>query len=510
MTQVNWTKQLLMAASLFVLGTAAYWLEYKHKPEKESAEEANKKPIAIKDSAVKEVQLVAKDKKFSLKCLDFEAKLCKPGDSTSKWGIEAPLKLKADEQNANGLVSTMNNLTATEVIDLKDETPEKRKALLKEYGLDAESRGQAGLVSQVKVVTAAGEMGLFLGQMHPMGESQFGLVQPVTGGGKPDETKVYLVPSFFKENLEKDLTYWRDKKIFSISSGEIGALAFEHSSTRFRVERKKDDKGNHIPNEWVVLGSKNKFPGDFETIDGVLSSLTGLTAKGFVSENKSDKRAKDALKGYGVALSLQYDALSPGAKGSDPVAFKIYKKKDGKVLYATVSNLDPLFELEEGATTRFEKTEKDLRLNKMISSSDRFETRRLQFASKANGYTPLDLTQKDGKWFDAKGTEVLQDKVMEFFDHVSGNKIKDFLSGTAIPDGQADGLEVSFGDEKSDKKHQMTFWKKGGKLFAVDKVSGDSRAYEIENSVGDGLPWATSYFYPVKPAASPSPSMPKK
>src|SRR3712207_7765219 len=46
-----------LAAALFVLGSGAFYLEYKHKPKKEEAEEESKKPFVLKDKAVENLRL---------------------------------------------------------------------------------------------------------------------------------------------------------------------------------------------------------------------------------------------------------------------------------------------------------------------------------------------------------------------------------------------------------------------------------------------------------------------
>src|SRR5690349_1478139 len=143
MQKVNWTKQAIMAGALLVLGTAAYWLEFKHKPEKESKEEQSKKLFQLKDTPVKAVSINdGAGHTFEIRCSDPEAKLCKPGEN-AKWEVTAPLKVKADDSNVNALISTLNNLSVSESIDLKEETAEKRAMLLKEYGLDAPARALA-------------------------------------------------------------------------------------------------------------------------------------------------------------------------------------------------------------------------------------------------------------------------------------------------------------------------------------------------------------------------------
>src|SRR4051794_7112069 len=120
MSHVSWNRQLGLAVTLCALGTLAYWLEFKHKPNQEATDEQSKKLFLLKDTPVKSVTLTDAGKPVTLNCSDFAANLCKPGDN-SKWEVSEPAKLKADDANVNSLISTLNDLSATDVIDLKDE-----------------------------------------------------------------------------------------------------------------------------------------------------------------------------------------------------------------------------------------------------------------------------------------------------------------------------------------------------------------------------------------------------
>ena len=54
---IKWHRQLGLAVLLCILGAATYWLEYKHKPDQEQAEEQVKKVFSLKGVEVQEIQL---------------------------------------------------------------------------------------------------------------------------------------------------------------------------------------------------------------------------------------------------------------------------------------------------------------------------------------------------------------------------------------------------------------------------------------------------------------------
>lgn len=483
-TQVNWTKQAALAAALFALGLGAYWLEYKRKPEKETSEEQARRVFALpKDAQVRSIRLADPYRPVELVCADIDKKLCKPGDN-SKWQVAEPVKTRADDTNANSLLSAISNLNAIETIDLTEETPQKRAAILKEYGLSSDLRS-ATAIRKLKLQTTSGEIVGYLGLTHPIGDGIFTIVEK---DGKPDENRVFLVPNYFKSNFEKDATYWRDKKLFSLAANEIGSFELQGPKARVRGVRKDG--------HWTLTtldGKKEEFAGDIENIDSLLSGALFLAARDFASESKSDAKAKAALRGAQSALTL---TLSKEAQPAEAVTLKLLTKgkPPGQKVFATVSNLDPLFELDPSSKDRLDKSLKDLRLAKLITSLERFTAKRLEFSGKPVGTQPLVLVNADNRWMKADKTEISPDRVQTTLDKLSGNRIKDFLSGPAIPPGEKEGLIVTLGDEKSAEKRKLLFWKSGSRLLAKDLLSNRNEAFVVDTTVNDGLPWDPEFY----------------
>lgn len=531
MFQVSWKRQLVLSLFLFLLGTGVYWLEFKHKPKKENLAELSKKVFPLKDVPVQSIRILDSKSSFELSCNDMAAKLCKSGDQ-SKWELKVPLKVKADDSNSNSVLSTLTNLTSTEVIDLREETSEKRTTILKEYGLDLASRKSATM-RKIAIKTDKDESTAYFGSTHPIGEGIFVIV----GKGNPesdgvvDDSKVFLVPSYFKSNFEHDLTYWRDKKIITVAAHEIQSFKLTGSKVTLSAERKEG--------QWVLKTGKEELAGDIENIDSLLAGVTTLSAKGFRFENKTEVAAVTFLKGAKkiLGLSLQKQA---GADKSVPAPFELafYQKglgpEDSKKpgaktkekpmergkpgekpsasdvkYFAVVSNLDPLFEMEGSSKDKIDKSLKDLRLTKLITSMERFGAKRLEFSGSPIGPTPLIFTQKDGKWLNAENKEPNKDKILDTLDKLSGNRIKDYLTGSAIPTGENEGLKFTLGDDKSEKKRQIVFWKKGNDLYARDLLSIKKEALLVDSTIKDALPWDGNFFNSNEPKpAAGQPSLP--
>lgn len=492
MTQVSWVRQLALAVVLFLLGSFAYWMEYQHKPKKEKEVEQNKKVFQLSSLPVKSIQITQGDQSIELNCLDFSAQLCKPEDQ-SKWELAQPIKVKADDSNVNSLLSAANHINASEIIDLSTETAEKRAELLKEYGLDAASRASQP-PRRFTIETEKGKWTLHLGLAHPIGEGIFALLEQP---GTSETNRVYLIPSYFKANFEHELNHWRNKKLLTLASHEIET---------FSLESKKAGKiqGIRKDGNWTLKAQGKEQAGDIENIDSLLAGATVLSAKSFASENNGNPKAASILKGMQNILTLTLTKPQGAEKQAPtPIVLKLFAKagspnsKDS--IYATVSNVDPLFELEPNAKDRLDQGMKDLRLAKLITSMERFSAKKLSFSGKPLGSEPVVLVNTDGKWVIEKTkADVQPEKVQTLLEKLSGNRIQDFISSSAAKGSPKEGIELTLSDEKNDAKRRFVFWKNEGKLYAQDllKVSHGKpeEVLVVDSSIQDGLPWAADFF----------------
>ncbi|MFZ9595770.1 MAG: DUF4340 domain-containing protein [Bdellovibrionia bacterium] len=504
MSQVSWNRQLGLAISLFALSTFAYWLEFKHKPEKEASEERSKRLFTLKEDPVHGISISSGALNLSLSCVDLKSKLCKPGDQ-SKWEITSPLKTKADDGNVNSLLSTLHHLTPTDVIDLKDEGNEKKQLLLKDYGLDPASLPTA---KKISVTTEKGMKVLYLGQAHPLGESLFAAEELAPAGtssqGKPDTDRIFLINHSFKTQLERDLSYWRNKKLFSLGASEIESFELKGPQNQLQAFRKDG--------RWTLKAQGKEVPGDIEAIDTLLTSTVFLSAKGFVSDQKAAPPAQKALIGFTPAFSLKLQTFSHEGTSTPPppLELKVFQKKSpgsasGKLL-ATLSNSDPLFELDPSALDRLNRSVKDLRWSKLISSMDQFSAKRLEFEGKSLGSKPWVWVNQQGKWIlESTKAPVASEKVQATLDLLSGNRIEDTRPSQGSLPQTAESLTLTLGDDRTPKKRQFLFWKKDGKLWARDLHSNMNFDLLIQSSVEAGLPWNDHFF---TPPSAPEPKTP--
>jgi hypothetical protein len=506
MSQPNWKGPFGLALALVVLASGAYWSEFTRKPKKEEADEQEKKILILKDKQIRSIYLSnGIGMELSFNCVETVCKVA----SASKWELGDPLKVKGDDANINAFLSALNNMSSSDTISLKDETPEKKAALLKEYGLDAASI--AGHKDrEVMITTAEGTTAIYLGVQHPIGDGIFAAVERTSGDQKPsgkiNDNTVYVLPNFIKGNFEKDLAYWRNKKLFTITS---------HDVAKFHLKTPKIDvDGVRNGSTWNLKTRGEEIPGDSEGVDTLLTGATYLVAKTFTADHKTDPAAHAALKGAKevVSFSLTPAAPAPAASSSpapapEMVTLTLYQKSDGKPekngavhikTFATVSNLDPLFELENYSKERLDKELKDLRLSKLITAMDRFSAKNLKFEGGTLA-KPLVLVMKDSKWIEPDDSKmpIDSDKIQTLLDKLSSLKIKDFIPAAKAPAAtktEAGALKLTIGDGTNMEKQKFEFWKlaekTGSNLYARDLTSARQEVFLMDNTLSEALPWS--------------------
>lgn len=496
-SQPSWKMPLILAGSLAVLGPAFYWLEYSHKPKVEEQAEKAKHLFQLTDRQVESIKLRSGATTYEFECKDVAQKLCKPGDN-SKWELTAPTHLRGDDSSVNGLLSALNNLVPIESIDLGDETPQKRIALLSEYKLEAAARAPGGQAKLIELKFADGKsFRVYFGGAHPISDGIFAaaFMGDAPANEKLVGTTIDVIPSYFKANFDHDLTYWRDKRILSINASQV--KRFELNGTHGLVSGTRKDSS------WILGGD---LPGDIENVDALLTAAAFLTAREFSAESKESPEGKKMLASATRFLTL---TLYP-EKAEDQVTLTLYRKGKGddSPIYVTATGRDAIYGLDGSANKRLDKSYSDLRLQKLMSSTDRFGTKRIEASGKSFGKAPLVVTQgKDGKWSRAGGTGAFNgDRPGQLLERLSGNRIQAFLTGKDIPTGEKDGIRITFVDEKGGKLRDIAFWQvkaaslkqKVGpgsdQIYARDLLSPRPEAFRVDPQLKDALPWTADYF----------------
>lgn len=473
MSEVKWGKTFLLALVLLGLGSLVYWNEFERKPKQEKKELAAKRLFSVASSTIAKIEIVGKNGPFNLECALPQG--CKANDS-STWSISNPEKIKGDSSNIDSLLSSLAGIDYQDRFDLSKEDPEKRKRLLTEYGLSSD-RLKDPNTKRIRMTASNGEsMTAYFGETHPINDAFF-----VSLG---DENTVYVVPNYIKLTFERDLTYWRDKHLFSIASPDI-----DHFELHGVLGKSVGDKKEGV---WTVNG----LPGDFETIDSLLNAALLTQAKAFVTEKELSQAAK--------FLTLELRKTNEKAITLN-LYIKAEKKKDAGKLYARVSNLTPLFELEMSMKDRLDHAPKDFRQSKLMTMMERFASKRIEFSSKSIGSEPLVIENRDGRWIDSNHqTDADYQKVQGLLDKLSGNQIRDFDSKETDPP-KSGVTTVRIYDELKVLKKEFLFWDTAQHdFYAADKMAKRKESFKMDLSVREYLPTSSDFFVP-RPSATPKP-----
>ncbi len=486
--------QLILAAVLFIFGTASYWLVYSKKPKEEAAKADEKKVFVLKSEPIRSVEFYGlpfppKDPKelgslnltplaVNLECLSLGDGLCKTEDS-SKWGLVAPIKTKADDATVNGLLKNLGNLASSDTIDLSKETPEKRASLLWDYGLSEKIR-QDPRTRKIRFTLKDGKsFTAYFGVKHPMGEDIFALLE----SQKVDENRIFLVPEWQLSVFNQRTSYFRDKKLLAVNDKEVtGFTILETRKSHGKIEATKDETSGH----WTLAAGPRKVDADQDTVEGFLSGVSFLSAKDYVSEKKDSPEAKTALTGARSVFSLELRTKN-GVK-----QLKVFGKlKDAKnpkgilTLYAEIDDQDPLAEIESFTFEKLDLGFDDFRVSKLIGISDRYAFTNIDIEATGVKKFKENLTKESTGAWKIEGKESARGRVEGILDRLTSKIVKGF-SGPA-PGNET--IKMTFGKTPTDVSHELLFWKKGTQLFARNLRSSEKETIELMPDFSMQLPW---------------------
>jgi hypothetical protein len=145
--------------------------------------------------------------------------------------------------------------------------------------------------------------------------------------------------------------------------------------------------------------------------------------------------------------------------------------------------------MNSGVRNRIDKSLKDFRLTKLITSIERFTINRISLTGPGHNPTTT-LSSQDGKWKDASAKiQIDSEKIQSLLDRISGNRIQEFLDDKKAPSIGTQKLEFSLGDDKNPSKRKWLVWRSGDKLYGKDLQSSRSEVVLIDQTVAELLPW---------------------
>lgn len=482
---MNFRTPLILSAILLALGMTAYWLEFKKRPEDEKRDRSAKHLLAVDGQSLKSIRLKSGQQTLRIDCLNVAEKLCKPGD-LSQWELMEPLKTKADDSNVNSLLSTLSGWDPADTIDLSQDKPEKRLTLLDEYGLSEKRRASADRTIDIEFANGK-KTALVFGIKHPAMDAYF-VMRSVDG--VLNESQVFLLESSALAATDKPLTYFRDKRIFTLAQNEVNEFRLKSKSSGTTITGKLEGA------DWRISEGAKTLPADTDSVNALISAALFLNAKGFTA---NDQASTDAQKLIGkLPTVLEIELVTANKKQSLKFLERTFvdQGKKASVLYAISPEASPVFEIDTSSITRVGKTWNELRLRKLVQSMDRFSIDHLKF--ERTGKSPLakSLESREAKWYDQKRA----------LDGTPINQLLDAMSGPALAEGIAprtndtppDAVRVDLSIGANDQRYSYTFFEKNGKWWARDEKRQERQLFEITPELKKALPLTDAFLQDPK------------
>ncbi len=261
-----------------------------------------------------------------------------------KWAIVEPKSLEADQSAMSTLLSTLTSATVDDVVD-------SHPGNLKDFGLDPPAY-KLELTSDSKPA----EITLLLGADTPTGGDLYAQV-----AGNP---QVVTIPSYMKASLEKKLFDLRDRRAMTLDADQIQHITTDYKGKKWALEKNPEGVWD------LVLPPAVRA--DRFTVEGLISSLRGLTMQSIAADEKKN------LGSYGLSSpELRVDLTGPG--GTQTLLLG-KKDKEGDRYFAANSALESVFTLGSDFRTQFEKDAADLREKDLFTFSN-FEVKHLEVDS---------------------------------------------------------------------------------------------------------------------------------
>jgi hypothetical protein len=474
MKQPNWKIPLVLAFTLLALGSFAYWLQYSHKPKSDRAGNQLKKPLALpsEDTQIVQFRIKSASGVIEGKCTSLEQKTCK-ASTLGEWMITYPHTIKGDAETIKDALTNATTMQATETIDLTEETPEKRKALIDEYGLSSDKRTRIGSEFIELTLEDGKKLAAWYGEPYPVGDKVF---VGATENGNLNEKTIFIIANFYKTIFEKGLTHFRDKTILSFNRSDITDIEAQTTSGKFEAHL---DKGS-----WLINGKH----GDYDRIETALSAISQLKAKEF-PDPELVKGAKSVVK-YDFKSKTNSYSLELLEKTSKPIKIKGHEDIPGEShLYALATGMTEPVEVEAMIKSQIDKKVADLRVGILIGEAEKATATRLKFEGK--GFTTALEFEYNGKAWVQKdsGPKADLSHVAATLDTMAATRATDIVS--PAPKVLGDTVTVSIGDEKNPTKSHYLVYSVKNKNYAKDLTQAADEAYEITATEKNAFPMSS-------------------
>jgi hypothetical protein len=370
----------------------------------------------------------------------------------TEWKMVAPAAAQPDATEVSGLTS---NLASLEVERIIDENP----AQVEEYGL-APPRIEVAFKSGGQSHT------LHIGEKTPPGTDLY--------AKRADDKKVFLIPAHVESTFNKATFDLRDKAVLKVDRDKLDALEFTAGDRSAKFVRPAG--------EWQIAAPV-QARADFNTIEGLVSRLSGLQMKSIVDAPDAD------LKKYGLD---QPAAIVKFGSGSSQASLALGGKAAEGTIYARDLSRPAIFTVEANVLDELKKDPSDYRQKDLFDARS-FNATRIDIVRTGQTHTfeKTKTKNKEGqdeeKWrqVSPQARQLDQASFDALLTAITGVRATAFVDATVAAKAlAAPELTVTIKFDEGKKEERVTLAKAGTDAFA--SRAGEPGAAKVDASAIDG------------------------
>jgi len=424
---------------LAALGGALYWSNRKQKADAaKPATDTTTKILSIPEDQIKEIKL---------KKTGADATVLRKGDD-GKWQIAEPKPLRADQDTAKSLVSSLSTLNADKVV-------EDKAADLSPYGLNSPTL-------DVTVIKKDGKsQDFFVGDDEP------------TGGGAyaklAGDAHVYTIASYVKTGIDKTPNDLRDKRLLTFDQDKL---------TRVDLQSAKGEAiefGKNNQNDWQILKPK-PLRADGSQVEELIRKLKDAKMEATISDEDAKKAATGFASGTKVAVAGVTDA-------SGTEQLEVHKDKD-KNYYAKSSAVDGIYKVTSDLGDGLDKKVDDFRNKKLFdfgwTDPNKVEVGKAAFEKSG------DKWMSGAKQMDAPSVQSVVDKLRD----LTSTKFLDTGGGAPV-------LDITVSSNSGKRVEKVSINKQGDAYFA--KRENEPSIYQLDSKAVEDLQKAANEVKEFQP-----------
>jgi hypothetical protein len=247
------TRGLLVAAGLLLLMLGTLSFLQKQTPGTERGEKESKRMTLLPVREANRIELTTAKGTFRFQ---------KPRDGG--WQLTQPVEAGADEATVGQLLSEVQFVERMQTLPKEA----NNDANLQTFGLGQPSR-------TLKVATPEGELCVEIGRETPIPGGIYARMRQPRAS-----EELLVVQNQLAEVMDKDLTAWRDKRVFPLVIPEVQELRFRQGATEVEIQK--------TPEGAWILRKPVEAPADPGACNTVLGEISALRATDFVADSEAD------------------------------------------------------------------------------------------------------------------------------------------------------------------------------------------------------------------------------